>query len=152
MLYLNSELTGREWCIYSDNLAMARWLQRTVQGELNPDLADTSIQVIEASFASTNQLPHCWRETVTSDAEVIDLTWSDMGDALLMHNQPGEAYSYGVASTLVPAGEARLTINGVQAAGSTVSTHAICHRLRTSDRGERECVSVKTALSFNLRY
>ena len=36
-----------------------------------------------------------------------------VGDGLLMHAQPGESYSYGVASVLAPAGEARLTVNGV---------------------------------------
>ena len=32
VLYLNSELTQNRWRIYSDNIAMARWLQSTVQG------------------------------------------------------------------------------------------------------------------------
>ena len=36
VLYLKSELTGDDWRIYSDNIAMARWLQSTVQGMLNP--------------------------------------------------------------------------------------------------------------------
>ncbi len=41
VLYLNSELTGNRWHIYADNIAMARWLQSTVQGMLNPETADT---------------------------------------------------------------------------------------------------------------
>ena len=62
MLYLKSELVGGEWRVYSDNIAMARWLQRTIQGELNPALADTTIPVVEAVFADpTNQLPHFWQ-------------------------------------------------------------------------------------------
>src|SRR5262245_14934675 len=32
VLYLKSELTEGRWRIYSDNIAMARWLQTTVQG------------------------------------------------------------------------------------------------------------------------
>ena len=123
MLYLKSELVGGEWRVYSDNLAMARWLQRTIQGELNPELADTTIPVVEAVFADpTNQLPHFWQETLTADSEVISLTWADIGEPLLMNNAPGESYSYGVSSNLIPAGEARLTINGIQAAGSTWPT------------------------------
>ena len=39
VLYLNSELTENHWRIYSDNIAMARWLQSTVQGMLNAETA-----------------------------------------------------------------------------------------------------------------
>ena len=41
VLYLKSELTENRWRIYSDNIAMARWLQSTVQGMLNAETADT---------------------------------------------------------------------------------------------------------------
>src|SRR5260370_40364525 len=49
-LYLNTELTGNRWRIYADNIAMARWLQSTVQGMLNSETADTAIPVVEAHF------------------------------------------------------------------------------------------------------
>ena len=39
VLYLKSELTEGRWRIYSDNIAMARWLQTTVQGMLNEETA-----------------------------------------------------------------------------------------------------------------
>src|SRR5580658_664077 len=48
VLYIKSELTEGRWRLYSDNLAMARWLQRTVQGMLNAELKDISIPVTEA--------------------------------------------------------------------------------------------------------
>ena len=48
VLYLHSELTNNRWHIYADNIAMARWLQSTVQGMLNADTADKSIPVIDA--------------------------------------------------------------------------------------------------------
>ena len=38
VLYLKSELTQNRWKIYSDNIAMTRWLQKTVQGMLNEEL------------------------------------------------------------------------------------------------------------------
>ena len=38
VLYLKSELTENRWRIWSDNIAMARWLQTTVQGMLNAEL------------------------------------------------------------------------------------------------------------------
>ena len=48
MLYLYSELTENRWRIYSNNIAMARWLQTTVQGMLNAETADLAIPVTEA--------------------------------------------------------------------------------------------------------
>ena len=48
VLYLKSELTEGAMRIYSDNLAMARWLQSTVQGMLNPETADTGLARREA--------------------------------------------------------------------------------------------------------
>src|SRR6185312_7759943 len=49
VLYLKSELTEGRWRIYSDNIAMARWLQTTVQGMLNAELSDTTIACAEAT-------------------------------------------------------------------------------------------------------
>ena len=57
VLYLKSELTHGRWRIYSDNIAMARWLQQTVQGMLNPELKDLSIGVIDAEFSRSGD-PH----------------------------------------------------------------------------------------------
>ena len=48
MLYLKSELTDNQLRIYADNIAMARWLQSTVQGMLNAATADLTIPVIDA--------------------------------------------------------------------------------------------------------
>jgi hypothetical protein len=53
VLYVTSELTDNRWRIYTDNIAMARWLQTTVQGMLNAETADTSIPVTEASFSKS---------------------------------------------------------------------------------------------------
>jgi hypothetical protein len=52
VLYLKSELTEKRWRIWSDNIAMARWLQTTVQGMLNAELLDTTIPVTDAEFSS----------------------------------------------------------------------------------------------------
>ena len=64
VLYLNSELTGNRWHIYADNIAMARWLQSTVQGMLNPETADTSIPVTEAQFTKSGDPRYFWTERV----------------------------------------------------------------------------------------
>jgi hypothetical protein len=90
---------------------------------MSQELADESIAVTEAKFPKPrNHLPHFWAETVDAPSEKIELTWAAVGEVVLMPGQLGESYSYGVASTLAPAGEARLTVNGVQAAGATHAT------------------------------
>ncbi len=119
VLYLKSELTQDRWRIYSDNIAMARWLQSTVQGMLNPDLTDASIPVVDAAFSRAGDARDFWTESPVTHDEAIDLTWYDMGDLLLIHTQPGPppGRPYGVCTVLIPALGARLTCNGVQATG-----------------------------------
>ena len=119
VLYLKSDVTDGEWRIYSDNIAMARWLQDTVQGMLNAETADRSIPVIDADFAKSGDPRYFWTERVMSADEEIVLTWYDAGDPLLLHTLPapdGER-KYGVCTVLVPCLGARLTLNGQQAAG-----------------------------------
>src|ERR1700679_3327849 len=60
VLYLKSELTDDQWRIYSDNIAMARWLQSTVQGMLNAETADTSIPVTDAEFSKSGDMRYFW--------------------------------------------------------------------------------------------
>ena len=119
VLYLKSELTGNRWRIYSDNIAMTRWLQSTVQGMLNPELKDTSIPVTSAAFSKSGDYRDFWTERVAAHGEEIALTWHKMGDPLLIHTQPNATPDrpYGVCTVLVPALGARLTRNGVEAAG-----------------------------------
>lgn len=120
VLYLSSELTGGAWRIYSDNIAMARWLQETVQGMLNPALKDTSIPVHDAVFSRSGDFRDAWTESLTSYDEEIALTWYAPGDPLLLHTDPkaDPARPYGVCTVLVPCAGARLTVNGEQAKGS----------------------------------
>ena len=121
VLYLQSELTENRWRIYSDNIAMARWLQSTVQGMLNAETADKSIPVTEATFDKSGDPRYFWTETVIAHGEEIDLTWYDIGDPLLIHTQPGTdpARPYGVCTVLIPALGTRLTRNGVAATGQS---------------------------------
>lgn len=120
VLYLKSELTENRWRIYSDNIAMARWLQSTVQGMLNAELKDLSIPVTEAAFSKSGDPRYFWTESLTARGEEIALTWHDIGDPLLIHTQPNAQPNprpYGVCTVLIPALAARLTRNGVQAKG-----------------------------------
>ena len=119
VLYLNSELTENRWCIYADNIAMARWLQSTIQGMLNAETADTAIPVLDAQFSKSGDPRYFWTERVVSRDQEIALTWYQIGDPLLIHTQPNAepGRPYGVCTLLIPALGARLTRNGVEAAG-----------------------------------
>ncbi len=119
VLYLKSELTENRWRIYTDNIAMTRWLQSTVQGMLNAETVDATIPVTEAEFSKTGDPAYFWTERIVARDEEIMLTWYEIGDPLLIHTQP-EAQPekpYGVCTVLIPALGARLCRNGVQAAG-----------------------------------
>ena len=50
VLLAQAELTGGKPRIYSDNIAMTRWLQKAIESMLFPPTADLSTPVIEASF------------------------------------------------------------------------------------------------------
>jgi hypothetical protein len=119
VLYLNSELTGNRWRIYSDNIAMARWLQSTVQGMLNAETADLSIPVTDAVFSKSGDPRYFWTERVVAHGEDIALTWYDIGEPLLIHTQPNAdpGRPYGVCTVLIPALGVRLSRNGVEAIG-----------------------------------
>jgi hypothetical protein len=119
VLYLKSALTENRWRIYADNIAMARWLQATVQGMLNKELADTAIRVADAQFSKSGDPRYFWTEQVVALNETITLTWHEIGDPLLIHTKPNELPDrpYGVCTVLVPAQAARLSRNGVQASG-----------------------------------
>lgn len=124
VLYLRSELTQDRWKIYSDNIAMARWLQNTVQGMLNSELSDTSIPVTDAVFEKAGDARDFWTERAVSHDEEVALTWYAIGEPMLIHTQPGPppARKYGVCTVLIPALGARLTVNGVQAKGRPFPT------------------------------
>ena len=119
VLYLKSELTENRWRIYADNIAMARWLQSTVQGMLNAETADTAIPVVDARFSKSGDPRYFWTERIKARNDDITLTWYDIGDPMLLHTQPDAKADkpYGVCTVLVPALGARLTRNGIDAAG-----------------------------------
>jgi hypothetical protein len=119
VLYLTSELTQNRWRIYTDNIAMARWLQTTVQGMLNAETADTAIPVTEATFTKTGDPRYFWTEKITTRDEELSLTWYHIGEPLLIHTQPNAEPErrFGVCTVLIPALGARLSRNGVEATG-----------------------------------
>jgi hypothetical protein len=120
VLFLKSELTQDQWRIYSDNIAMARWLQQTVQGMLSADLKDPSISVIDAAFSRSGDPRYFWTENVAAHNTEIALTWYDIGEPILVNkgpNEPPNPRPLGLSTVLVPAFSARLSFNGTQAKG-----------------------------------
>jgi hypothetical protein len=105
VLYLFSELTENRWRIYSDNIAMARWLQFTVQGMLNAETADPAIQVVDTEFTKSGDPRYFWTEQLVTRDEEITLTWYQIGEPLLIHTEPNAdpGRPYGVCTLLIPA-------------------------------------------------
>ena len=120
VLYIKSELTNDEVRIYSDNIAMARWLQGEIESMLFPDFADESIPVIDADFSRAGDTFTFCTETVDSEDDSISLTWYDLMEPYMVTvaagSTPGRAH--GVYSCFIPARKAQLMLNGMAASGS----------------------------------
>ena len=119
VLFLQSELTNNEPRVYTDNVAMTRWLQEEIQGSINSTFGNLELPGIEATFASSGDLRSSWTETVTTRDEAIALTWESLGEPFLSHSFPGSNPDrpHGVSTVLIPAAAAQLKINGNVASG-----------------------------------
>jgi hypothetical protein len=119
VLFAKSELTGNTWRIYSDNTAMTRWLQQTIQGMLTPELRDEAIPVTNATFSKSGDPLKSYSEIIKSGSDEIVCSWSNMLEPMMLHTQPGTPAGrpYGLCTVFVPALEAKFSVNGKQAAG-----------------------------------
>jgi hypothetical protein len=122
VLYLKSDLTNDEVRIYSDNIALARWLQGEIETFLFPDFADENIPVTEAEFNNTGDSRSFWTETVESEEESIALSWYDFEEPYMLTATAGsvEGRPHGVYSCFIPARRAQFTLNGIVAEGVTL--------------------------------
>jgi len=82
--------------------------------------------VIDADFSKSGDMRDFWTERVLTQSEEIALTWYQIGDPLLIHTQPNATPDrpYGVCTVLIPALGARLSRNGVEAAGRSLAAAA----------------------------
>lgn len=105
--------------IYSDNIAMTRWLQEEIESLLFPPFANQGLPVIEAEFSRRGDTRTFWTESVVSDDEVIALTWYDFLEPFVLRVPPGSVPGrpHGVYSCFIPARRGQITVNGVVAAG-----------------------------------
>ena len=121
VLYLESELTGGRTRIWSDNIAMARWLQGEIEVGLYTPFADESVPVEEAEFSRHGDVRSFSTEKVVGRDADISLTWSDFAEAFVFRPETGtvrpDVLPHGVYSTFVPARKAQLTLNGQVAKG-----------------------------------
>lgn len=112
-LFLKSPLTEDRVHVYSDNMAVARWLQRTIETFLYPAFADDSIPVFDAQFDRAGDPRSATTETVISAAEHIVLTWCDGIEPFVLTMAPGMGNRpIGVFSTFFPAKSAQIELNG----------------------------------------
>jgi hypothetical protein len=119
VLFLLSELTEGQPKVYSDNIQLARWMQRTLETPRKTPFGDEGLPVEQASFRSRGDLRWFWSEDVASSSEQIKLTWHDLGEPFIAIVPTGgrpEA-PFGIYGTIIPARAARLTLNGREAQG-----------------------------------
>ena len=117
-LFLQSTLTGGQVKIYSDNIAVARWLQTSIEKLLFPAFADTSVPVIAARFDRHGGPWSTATETVTATDARVTMSWYDCIEPFVLHAPPGfNDRPLGVFSTFFPARAAQLEVNGKVAPG-----------------------------------
>jgi hypothetical protein len=118
-MFLKSPLTENRVRIYSDNAAVARWLQRTIETLLYPAFADTALPVLEAQFARAGDPRSTATESVSAGSTRIVLSWYDCIEPFVLNAPPGfNDRPIGVFSTFFPARSAQLEIDGRVATGS----------------------------------
>ena len=118
-LFMQGELTGGAVRILSDDISVARWLQRTIESLLHAPFADESVPVLPAVFTREGDPRSTTVETVESDEDIIRMTWYDCLEPFILSVPPGTAgRPLGVLSTFTPAGSAQLLVNDEFASGS----------------------------------
>ena len=119
VLFLQSTLTDGRVRIYSDNIAVARWLQKSIETLLFPAFADTAIPVIGARFERQGGPWSSATETVQAVDARVTMTWYDCIEPFVLNAPPGfNDRPIGVFSTFFPARAAQLEINGKVATSS----------------------------------
>ncbi|MDP6550182.1 MAG: hypothetical protein QF659_08940, partial [Dehalococcoidia bacterium] len=89
VLFVKSEAIDDEVRVYSDNIAMARWLQEEIESMLFPEFADQSLPVIDALFEKRGDGISFWTEIVESDEDTIIMTWHDFVEPFMVANTAG---------------------------------------------------------------
>lgn len=119
VLFMQGTLTDSRVRVYSDNIAVARWLQKTIEAVLFPAFADTALPVMAARFERHGGPWSTATETVIAADGRITLSWYDCIEPFVLHAPPGfNDRPIGVFSTFFPARAAQIEIDGKVATGS----------------------------------
>jgi hypothetical protein len=117
VLFLRSDVTNDERCIYADNIALARWLQEEILH--TGEFADQTLPVIHAVFSRSGNIRSTWTERLDTATERLALTWYDFGEPFGISVPAGSMPErpLGWSSVFVPARRAQITLNGEVATG-----------------------------------
>ncbi|PWU20876.1 MAG: hypothetical protein C5B48_11955 [Candidatus Rokuibacteriota bacterium] len=119
VLFFQSTLTEGRPRVYSDNIAVARWLQKTIESLLFPAFADPALPVATAAFERSGGPWSTATESVVTADVRITLSWYDCIEPFVLHMPPGmNDRPIGVFSTFFPARGAQLDLNGRVATGA----------------------------------
>ena len=111
-LFIESALTGKGPRVYTDNAAVARFLQRTIEVLLYKDFASESLPLIDAEFERTGNCLSTVEERIISDEDEIILSFWDLMAPFVLTMPPGAMdRPIGVYSTFLPARGAQLSVN-----------------------------------------
>ena len=117
-LFVQSELTGGKVKMFSDNVAVARWLQRNIESLLFPAFADEKLPIVSADFMRHGDAQSSAIETVTSGENEIVLTWYEFNAPFVLTMPPGfNNRPIGVFSTFFAARAAQVEMDGAVTGG-----------------------------------
>lgn len=120
-LFLESPLVGKSPRIYSDNPAVARFLQRTIEVLLHKPFAEESLPIVEARFERGGHSLSTVEERIVSARESILMSWWDLLPPFILTMPPGAMNRpLGVYSTFLPARAAQLSVNHETADGRPI--------------------------------
>jgi len=119
VLFLLSELTVGRPRVYSDNIQLAKWMQRTLEEPRKTPFGDEELMVEQARFRSLGDLRAFWTEEIVSPSERIRLAWHDLGEPFIAVVPTGgtPGAPFGIYGTIIPAKAAQLSLNGREAQG-----------------------------------
>ena len=111
--------------VYSDNIAMTRYLQDEIESMLFPEFADPNLPVIPAEFSRSGGIESAYNEIVAASTETVVLSWHDFFTPFVLNNPAGpeSGRTHGVYSCFFPARSAQVTV-GDRALSGVVSLEA----------------------------
>jgi len=111
-LFVESPLAGKGAKAYTDNPAVARFLQRTIESLLHAPFADETLPLIDAEFERSGNALSTVEERIISGEDVIVMSYWDLMTPFILTMPPGAGgRPLGVYSTFLPARSAQLSIN-----------------------------------------